>query len=59
MKLSGAIIPGAIPGAGVIGAGAGVVGAGAGVGPESEVKNMWNMSALGGVETVTPCCLFA
>ena len=28
-------------------------------GPEREEKNMWKMSALGGVETVTPCCLFA
>lgn len=28
-------------------------------GPEREEKNMWKMSALGGVETVTSCCLFA
>ena len=50
MKLNGAIIPGA----GV----AGVAGGAAGVthelaGPEGEAKNMWKMSTLGGVETVT------
>ena len=53
MKLSGATIPGA----GVAVAGAGIVFEV--VGPEREVKNMWKMSAFGGVETVTPCCLFA
>ena len=60
MKLNGAIIPGAIPGAGVVGGATGAAGVAVEIaGPEREGKNMWKMSALGGVETVTPCCLFA